>query len=42
MQLFIDDHHEQIAEYLNGKLCTDPEFLGDFGPENTENVTNFD
>ena len=25
---------EKIVDYLNDKLYTDPEFFGDFGPEN--------
>ena len=27
-------NREDICEYLNNKLYTDPEFFGDFGPEN--------
>lgn len=27
-----------IAEYLNTKLYNDPEFFGDFGPENIEMI----
>jgi hypothetical protein len=33
---------DEIAGYLNSKLYTDPEFFGDFGPENIVSVTNFD
>lgn len=32
---------EKIAEYLNKMLYEDPEFFGDFGPENIENVEPF-
>lgn len=35
----MDDDYNHMAEYLNDKLYTDPEF---FGPENIENITNFD
>lgn len=31
-----------IAEYLNNKLYTDPEFFGDFGQENIVEVREFD
>jgi hypothetical protein len=27
-----------IADYLNTKLYNDPEFFGDFGPENIEMI----
>jgi hypothetical protein len=27
-----------IADYLNNKLYTDPEFFGDFGPENIVSI----
>ena len=30
----IDQGNEKIADYLNDKLYTDPEFFGDFGSEN--------
>jgi len=33
--------HDKIAEYLNNKLYTDPEFFGDFGPENIVSVSEF-
>jgi hypothetical protein len=29
---------EKVCEYLNNKLYTDPEFFGDFGPENIINI----
>lgn len=32
---------DKIADYLNDKLYTDPEFFGDFGPENILSVRNF-
>lgn len=45
MELVIDDYdndttdsYSAIADYLNDKLYTDPEFFGDFGPENIESV----
>jgi hypothetical protein len=31
-----------IVDYLNNKLYTDPEFFGDFGPENIVEVKNFE
>ena len=38
MELVVDDDldydKDRIADYLNNKLYTDPEFFGDFGPEN--------
>ena len=33
---------DEIAGYLNSKLYTDPEFFGDFGPENIISVTEFE
>jgi hypothetical protein len=33
---------DKIADYLNNKLYTDPEFFGDFGPENIVSVVDFD
>jgi hypothetical protein len=30
-----------IAYYLNSKLYGDPEFFGDFGPENIETIGEF-
>jgi hypothetical protein len=45
MELVIDDYcgmsREDIADYLNDKLYTDPEFFGDFGPENITKVQEF-
>jgi len=46
MELIIDDYdttdsYSAIADYLNDKLYTDPEFFGDFGPENIESVKEF-
>ena len=41
MELVIDDDIEDkdtIANYLNKKLYEDPEFFGDFGPENIEMI----
>ena len=38
---YITDGYEAIANYLNDKLYTDPEFFGDFGPENIESVKEF-
>ena len=37
----IEDNYQRIADYLNDKLYTDPEFFGDFGPENIESVQEF-
>jgi hypothetical protein len=34
--------NEKIATYLNNKLYTDPEFFGDFGPENIIEVREFE
>lgn len=34
----IKDNYDMIADYLNDKLYTDPEFFGDFGPENIDSV----
>jgi hypothetical protein len=39
MELVIDENMtdlDSIASYLNNKLYEDPEFFGDFGPENIE------
>ena len=33
--------HDKIAAYLNNKLYMDPEFFGEFGPENIVSVTEF-
>jgi hypothetical protein len=35
-------HFDKIADYLNNKLYTDPEFFGDFGPENILSVKEFE
>lgn len=45
MDLVIDDDitdPDQIADYLNKKLYEDPEFFGDFGPENIESIKQYD
>lgn len=34
----ISDSYDMISDYLNEKLYMDPEFFGDFGPENIESV----
>lgn len=31
---------EMIANFLNTKLYTDPEFFGDFGPENVRVISD--
>ncbi len=31
-----------IVDYLNSKLYTDPEFFGDFGPENIISISEFE
>lgn len=36
--VFARGGREMISDYLNNKLHTDPEFFGDFGPENVEQV----
>ena len=43
MELVIDDDIKDdfIPDYLTDKLYTDPEFFGDFGPENIESVKEF-
>ena len=46
MELVIDDDeisddYNAIANYFNDKLYTDPEFFGDFGPENIESIKEF-
>lgn len=42
MELVLDDidcaDDDAIAYFLNNKLYTDPEFFGDFGPENIISV----
>jgi len=44
IELVIDDDIKEsfISEYLNDKLYTDPEFFGDFGPENILSVKEFE
>jgi hypothetical protein len=45
MELVIDEditNLDKIADYLNNKLYTDPEFFGDFGPENIDSIDNED
>jgi len=37
----IGDTNDAIADYLNDKLYRDPEFFGDFGPENISGVVNY-
>ncbi len=32
---------DSICDYLNNKLYEDPEFFGDFGPENIVEVKSF-
>lgn len=44
MELVIDEDMTDkydIAIYLTDKLYSDPEFFGDFGPENIESVEDF-
>lgn len=33
---------DKIANYLNNKLYMDPEFFGEFGPENIDSITELD
>jgi hypothetical protein len=52
IELIIDDdtcemvegvyNKDCIVDYLNSKLYTDPEFFGDFGPENILSVKEFE
>lgn len=52
MDLVIDDdvceivngvyNKDCIVEYLNSKLYNDPEFFGDFGPENIVGIKEFE
>lgn len=30
-----------VVEYFNSKLYEDPEFFGDFGPENIDDIKEF-
>lgn len=39
---YITNDLEKIADYLNNKLYQDPEFFGDFGPENIVEVKDLD
>ena len=51
IELVIDDdtceifdgvyNRDCVCEYLNSKLYNDPEFFGDFGPENIISVEEF-
>jgi hypothetical protein len=34
--------NDKIAQYLNNKLYTDPEFFGDFGPENIVEIKEWE
>lgn len=34
--------NDSISDYLNKMLYTDPEFFGDFGPENIIEIKNVD
>lgn len=38
----IDSLPEKIAKYITNKLYTDPEFFGEFGPENIESIKEFE
>jgi hypothetical protein len=46
MELIVDNDldydKDRIANYLNNKLYSDPEFFGDFGPENIISVGEFE
>jgi hypothetical protein len=46
IELVVDNDLEydkdRIANYLNNKLYTDPEWFGDFGPENIIEVKDFE
>lgn len=33
---------DTISDYLNTMLYSDPEFIGDFGPENITNIGDFE
>lgn len=37
----LSDSYDAVSEYLNDKLYSDPEFFGDFGPENIESIKEF-
>lgn len=38
----LSDDKDSISSYLNDKLYMDPEFFGEFGPENIVSVKEFD
>jgi hypothetical protein len=38
----LEHDKDRIANYLNNKLYTDPEWFGDFGPENIMEVKDFE
>lgn len=47
MDLIIDDEsvtddYDDLCQYLTDKLYSDPEFFGEFGPENISEVKNID
>jgi hypothetical protein len=46
MELGIDDEisndKDAISNYLNNKLYMDPEFFGEFGPENIVEIRELD
>lgn len=45
MDLVIDEdltNPDDVCQYLNNKLYTDPEFFGDFGPENIYTIKEFE
>jgi hypothetical protein len=46
MELIVDDDldydKDRIVNYLNNKLYTDPEFFGDFGPENIVEIKEWE
>ena len=47
IELVIDDdscgnNHDDVASYLNRMLYNDPEFFGDFGPENITSISEFE
>ncbi len=35
---FVQPDADSISDYLNDMLYNDPEFFGDFGPENIEQI----
>jgi hypothetical protein len=37
-----DSYKDKIANYLNNKLYMDPEFFGEFGPENIVEIMELD